>query len=65
MCRSLQADRSIPVSDVELNPLKLARQEHTVVRNKVAYFFQLIHSLLQPMLGRNDIFEKRPLLDND
>jgi hypothetical protein len=46
----LEADHFIPVGNVHVSASELTGKQHSIVRDEVPHFFQLIHSLLQPML---------------
>src|SRR5882724_4801933 len=48
--RRLQSDHSIPVADIHLDPLELARQQEPVVGDEMARLLELVEALLEPVL---------------
>ena len=59
----LETDDAIPVRYVHIEALEFTGKLHAVVRNEMANLLHLIHSLLEPVLGRNYL-EVLPLVDD-
>lgn len=50
----------VPVGNIHIESLKLARKQYSVVSDKVASLLYLVHSLRKPMLRRDNVFKAIP-----
>jgi hypothetical protein len=58
---ALQPNNAVPIGNVHVHALVLGREQDSIVSNEMASFLQFIQALLEPMLGRHDVFEQLPL----
>ena len=62
---ALQPNNAVPIGNVHVHALVLGREQDSIVSNEMASFLQFFQVLLEPMLGRHDVFEQLPLVDDD
>jgi len=60
----LKSDNMVPIRDIHIDPLKLTRKKHPIMCDEMSDFLKFVHTLFQPMLGRDNILEMLPLIDD-